>query len=589
MQDPLIGRQLANFRVESLLGRGGMARVYYGTDVALQRPVAIKVLTEALRDQEEYNRRFVDEARMVATWRHENIIQVYYAGEEDGMAYFVMEYIDGTSLDSRMVELSTQGKKMPHAEVLEIGWAVASALDYAHGHGVVHRDIKPGNVLIARDGRVVLTDFGLALDTAQGSMGQVFGSPHYISPEQARRSADAVAQSDLYSLGVMLFELLVGQLPFDDPSSTSIAVMHISQEPPRPTEINPALNVATEEVLLKALRKEPQERYQVAAELMRNLEAALKGENLGGDLPAPLPRSVVPGTEPPRSVSIAEQVALEFDTGANTVTKPPTLVTTVEDGETAPVTTQTPDQEPMDWRAYLWAGIAAVPLLLTILGFSLLVVDQRNQSSLEATRTAVGGIAPIATDTSVPTEGVTDTPQATFTPTSTHTATPSPLPATETEIAATAVAATEELAATEEEGELLRIRFNLDSLYVWNGTDQRQEVGRLAFLGYDSAGSIVGERFDGFTWAQVANYDFVDRGRCVHITLVNPVAPALDPVDCTAATASLFYNAEETLRRDDARRFWSADGIAEFAVFWDGREVARCDTRSGLCDVYVRP
>jgi len=585
MQDPLLGRKLANFRVESLLGRGGMARVYYGTDVALQRPVAIKVLTEALRDQEDYNRRFVDEARMVATWRHENIIQVYYAGEEDGLAYFVMEYIDGTSLDSRMVELSTQGSKMPHAEVLEIGWAVASALDYAHGHGVIHRDIKPGNVLIARDGRVVLTDFGLALDTAQGSMGQVFGSPHYISPEQARRSADAVPQSDLYSLGVMLFEMLVGQLPFDDPSSTSIAVMHISEEPPRPTALNPALNVATEQVLLKALRKEAEDRYQVAAELMRNLEAALKGENPDDDMPAPLPRSVQPGTEPPRSVSIAEQVALEFDTGANTVTKPPTLVTTVEDGDTAPVTATSPDEEPMDWRAYLWAGIAAVPLLLTLLGFGLLVVDQQNQSTTEATRTAVGDIAAIVTPSAIPTEAPTGTPQATFTPTMTFTPSPSPLPATATEVAATEGA----VVSASEDGELLRLRFNLDSLYVWNATGQRQEVGRLAFLGYDSSGNPVGRRFDGFTWSQVAGYDFVDRDRCVRITLVNPVAPALDPVDCTAATSQLFYNAEETLRRDDPRRFWSADGISEFAVFWDGREVGRCDTRSGLCDVYVQP
>ncbi|MCA9915320.1 MAG: protein kinase, partial [Anaerolineae bacterium] len=124
MQDPLLGKQLANFRIESPLGKGGMARVYYGVDVTLQRPVAIKVLSDMLRDEDDFNRRFVDEARMVATWRHENIIQVYYAGEEDGLAYFVMEYVDGISLDRRLAELSSQGAIMPVDEVLKIGWAV---------------------------------------------------------------------------------------------------------------------------------------------------------------------------------------------------------------------------------------------------------------------------------------------------------------------------------------------------------------------------------------------------------------------------------------------------------------------------------
>jgi len=173
----------------------------------------------------------------------------------------------------------------------------------------------------------------------------------------------------------------------------------------------------------------------------------------------------------------------------------------------------------------------------------------------------------------------------TFTPTSTFTPSPSPLPGTVTEAA---VAITEDPALTPE-GELLRLRYNRDTLYIWNGTGEGQEVARLAFLGYDAAGNPVGSRFDGLTWADVANYPFVDRDRCVRVTLVNPVVPPLQPVDCTPATSQLFYNAEETLRRDDPRRFWSADGIVEFGVFWDGREVARCDSAIGLCEVYVQP
>ncbi len=584
MQDPLLGKQLANFRIDSLLGKGGMARVYYGVDVTLQRPVAVKILSEALRDEEDYNRRFVDEARMVATWRHPNIIQVYYAGAEDGLAYFAMEYVDGSSLDQRLAELAAQGAKMPHDEVLEIGWAVANALDYAHARGVIHRDIKPGNVLLARDGRVVLTDFGLALDTAQGSLGKVFGSPHYISPEQARRSADAVPQSDLYSMGVMLFEMLAGQLPFDDPSGTSVAVMHISEEPPRPTIYNPALNVATEQVLLKALRKHPTDRYQTGADLMASLESALQGKPIPQALPAPLPIAAQRRIDADPFPSIAEQVALEFDTGANTVTEPPTQVTNGNMAEAR----RLPSEEPVDWRSYLWMMIAAVPIVLTIIGFGLVIYSDQVDDRINATR-AAGEIDPLPTDITPSATAIltaTPTTQPTFTPTDTPvpSETPTPLPTSEAGDAA-AVLPT----ATEPAGELLRIRYNLDSLYVWNNTGAGRRVARLGFLGYDASGNSAGSPFDGNTWREIAGYDFVDPDRCVQITLVNPRVPPLNPVDCTAATASFFYNAVETLSRTDPRRFWSADGITEFGVFWDGIEVTRCDVTAGLCDVYIEP
>jgi serine/threonine protein kinase len=301
--DPLIGQQLGNFRIERLLGRGGMAQVYYGWDVKLHRPVAIKVIDVRYRDSPAYAARFVREARAAAAWRHENIVQIYYADEQDGLYYFVMEYIEGLDLGKLAAQYAVEGELAPHDDVLRLGRAIASALDYAHQKGVIHRDVKPSNVIIADDGRVVLTDFGLAMDMHQGSLGEAFGSPYYIAPEQAHSSADAVPQSDLYSLGVILYELLTGVVPFDDPSSTAVAVQHIMQPPPPPREINPNLNLETEAVLLKTLSKSPAERHQTGEELLDELEAALQAGPADAalmELP-PLP----PGVEPPVARSIS--------------------------------------------------------------------------------------------------------------------------------------------------------------------------------------------------------------------------------------------------------------------------------------------
>jgi serine/threonine protein kinase len=253
-----------------------MAQVYYGWDVKLQRPVALKVIDTRYRGNPAYAERFVREAQAVAKWRHEHIVQIHYADDEDGLYYFVMEYIDGQDLAQLMAQYTARGELAPQAEVVHIGRAIASALDYAHQQGMIHRDVKPSNVMAARDGRIVLTDFGLVMDIERGSEGESFGSARYIAPEQARSSAKAVPQSDLYALGVILYEMLTGAVPFDDPSSTAVAVQHVTAPPPAPREINPDLNEDTEAVLLKALSKSPEQRYQTGNELMNALEEALQ-------------------------------------------------------------------------------------------------------------------------------------------------------------------------------------------------------------------------------------------------------------------------------------------------------------------------
>ncbi|RLD07532.1 MAG: hypothetical protein DRI56_06640 [Chloroflexota bacterium] len=274
--DTLTGRQLNNFKIERVIGRGGMGITYYGVDVNLQRPVAIKVLDARFRHDATYARRFVQEARTIAKWRHENIVQIYYADEVDGFYYFAMEYIAGRDLGVVMSENVSQGKFLPPSEVIRIGRAIATALDYAHQNGVIHRDVKPSNILMANTGRVVLVDFGLALDVSQGSFGEAFGSAHYIAPEQARKSANAVPQSDLYSLGIILYELLAGTVPFDDPSPTSVALQHITLAVPSPRIYNSAISLQTERVLFKALSKDPAQRYENGTALMTALEQSLR-------------------------------------------------------------------------------------------------------------------------------------------------------------------------------------------------------------------------------------------------------------------------------------------------------------------------
>ncbi len=200
-----------------------------------------------------------------------------------------------------------EGGLMPIADVLRIGNAVANALDYAHQEGVIHRDIKPSNIMISKDGRVLLGDFGMALEVRDGSMGSIFGTPHYISPEQARRSADAVPQSDLYSLGVILYEILTGITPFNDPSPASIALQHISEAPPMPRSINPEISPAVEAVLLQALEKNPKDRFQSGAKLMAALDEAIHPGGSTAVLPLPPLPVGVPTIK--RSSTPMEQIA----------------------------------------------------------------------------------------------------------------------------------------------------------------------------------------------------------------------------------------------------------------------------------------
>jgi serine/threonine protein kinase len=273
--DTLIGRDLDGYLIEELLGHGGMGRVYRGLDAKLNRYAAIKILDVQSHKPREYEQRFYREAQAIAKLRHQNIVSIYRFNDVNNIFYMAMEYIDGADLRWLLRDYFAEDQLMDYDTILAIIKQIALALDYSHKNGVIHRDIKPPNIMIARDGKAILTDFGLALDVTEGSVGEIFGSPHYIAPEQAINSADAVPQTDIYSLGVILYEMLAGSLPFTNGSIIEIAMAHIHETPPDPRSINPELNEIFIPILGRVLEKDPKNRYQSGAALVKDLKKAI--------------------------------------------------------------------------------------------------------------------------------------------------------------------------------------------------------------------------------------------------------------------------------------------------------------------------
>ena len=274
----VIGKTIANrYEIISKTGVGGMATVYTAKDKVLNRNVAVKVLKDEFTTDDEFVKRFNSEALAAASLTHPNIVSIYDVGNEDGIYYIVMELVRGKTLK----QIITEEGALPWKWSVNIAIQIASALEMAHKNNIVHRDIKPHNIIITEDGVAKVTDFGIAKAVSNSTItafGTTIGSVHYFSPEQAK-GGYTDAKSDIYSLGVVMYEMLTGKVPFDADTSVSVALKHMQEKPVTPMEIKKTIPKAVNDIILKAMEKEPMARYQNATSMIRDLSRALKEPN----------------------------------------------------------------------------------------------------------------------------------------------------------------------------------------------------------------------------------------------------------------------------------------------------------------------
>lgn len=311
--DNLIGKRLdGRYSIESLVGVGGMANVYRGTDLKTGNQIAVKVLKDEFLDNEELVRRFKNESKAISILSHPNIVKVYDVSVTDKLQYIVMEYVDGITLKEY---LKQRGGALTWKETVHFATQILSALQHAHSKGIIHRDVKPQNIMLLADGSIKMMDFGIARFSraqSQTVSDKAIGSVHYISPEQAKGERTD-ARTDIYSVGVMLYEMLSGRLPFDGDGAVSIAIMQISEKPKPLAEIAPQTPAGLRQITEKAMEKDPDKRYQSAQEMLAAIEEFKRNPSIqfayeyrsAEDNPERNINRVVSNTKPsPKSTSI---------------------------------------------------------------------------------------------------------------------------------------------------------------------------------------------------------------------------------------------------------------------------------------------
>lgn len=442
-------RKLGKYQIIERLGRGGMAEVYRGYHATLDRYVAVKVLHAFLADDPEFKDRFHREAQNVARLKHPHIVQVYdFDYDPDGESYYmVMEMIEGPTLKERQFRLLQEGKSLPFEEAVRIIREAAGALAYAHNNNMIHRDVKPANLMFDRDNRVVLTDFGIAKIvtgaqfTASGGM---VGTPAYMAPEQGLGEAGD-ERSDLYSLGVIFYQMLTNELPYEAEAPLAIILKHLNSPIPSVRDFNPDLSESVERVVMRLMAKEADDRYQNAHDLIADLERIERGESISRVEPLAIvpheaavddtgpivpvgPADVIHDSLPPRrggrwpgwilgGIAAGIIIVAGYFIGLNNGTFPPLIaaLASATPTETAtPTATYTPSDTP---TATFTPSDTPTP---TATDTPTATYTPSDTPTNTPTETATN------TPTDTPTATATDTPTATFTPSDTPTITPTP-------------------------------------------------------------------------------------------------------------------------------------------------------------------
>lgn len=431
MSDEFIGKTIGGYEVLSQIGKGGMATVYLARQTSMNRSVALKMLPRDMMKDDSYLARFRREVDIVAQLEHRNIVPVYDHDTYDGQPYIAMRYMKGGSLDA----LLTNGA-LSIDRIVSIVGQIAPALDYAHSKGVLHRDLKPSNILIDDDGGFYITDFGIARILNTENSGStlttqgVLGTPSYMSPEQAQ-GQPLDSRSDVYALGVMLFEMASGRRPFYSDTPYSIAVMQVTAPPPSPRSINPKLTYDVEQVIYKALKKRPEERYQTAQDLAEALKMAAesRGESLHDTQPHPINirAALSHATQEAQAISSPPQPQPMYVPQQQYTPTPPAY-TPQTSGAVAPVSQPHRARRTRRKATNLWTGVMiggaiGCGLLAIIVVLMLLLVNMllnsstvNSASTLAATDTVPDSIsaatdAPSVSDTTaIPTRGPTLAP-----------------------------------------------------------------------------------------------------------------------------------------------------------------------------------
>ncbi len=389
MSDTLTGQTISKYQILEKLGRGGMAEVYKAYQENLDRYVAIKFMHAFLVSEQDFLQRFKREARAMAAMNHPNIVGVFdFDAYKEDSYYLVMEYIAGGTLKQRLEQLAQEQEGMSLNKSIQISYQVADALDYAHNRGMIHRDIKPANIMLDDNDKALLTDFGIVKMMGGQTMaytmtGALIGTPSYMSPEQAMGEAGD-KRVDIYALGVLLFQMTTGQLPYTADTPLAVIMKHVNEPAPEPATFNPNVPIGLQNIILKAMAKEPDKRYQTAGEMAQDLRAIQQGSPRDAAVLTGT-TAVVPqrdaGQTPPagslddtsQAVTAASATVFNLDAHIN----PPTF-------EGVPLPAQPPAATPpteVKKKRFPWLYVSIIILTLILLGGTAVVLNQFNRNN----------------------------------------------------------------------------------------------------------------------------------------------------------------------------------------------------------------